>query len=489
MLTESEVIELYRCLLGRDPEDAGTIKAFRAYYKTRERGRKALLESNEFQTLYTRTTGRSPHGTENTAAAVALALLARIGAALPPPHDAPADPALRGNLRILFGNQPQAALAVVIGESDTLALDDLLPLERPDAAVLHIAANFPPVVPLTSTLKNGVTLFRLGAEPASFAAFLQSQNRLVDALYLLGRPAGPDWFSALRGVFANRTLVALGPQTASFPASQISAAIETAHPSEPVQDLCSLRLHHFGGSLLPVSYTPPASPAEPPDRAGYPRLALAAIMRNEAVCVENMLRSAVPVASFIALLDTGSSDRTVAIARSFLSASGIPFAIEQASREAFAHDFSAMRNTAIDMVPDDIPWVLMLDADEELVPEDYGPLLHLLAAGTHDAFALPRYNFPGIDKQGLVVGYPDRQVRLLRHTKNRRIRYSGAVHEKVHGIQSFRVPLDTSSVGGPRGGPHIHHLVRRFRTQAEEKQKQELYKRIEQQAQDPGALA
>jgi hypothetical protein len=482
VLTESDVIELYRCLLGRDPEDAATIKAFCTYYKTRERGRKALLDSNEFQTLYTRTTGRFP-ATENTAAGVALALLKRAGAALPPPPPSAGNPALRTNLRILFGNQPQASLAVVIGDPDRLALEDLFPVERPDAAVLHIAANFPPVVPLTSTLHGGATLFRLGAEPQSLAAFLQSQNRVVDVVYLLGRPAGPDWFSALHPVFAKHTLVALGAQTAAFPANQISAAIESAHPSEPVQDLCGLRLHHFGGSLLPVTYTPAAAPAALPDRAAYPRLALAAIMRNEAVCVENMLRSALPVASFVALLDTGSSDRTVEIAQSVLSESGVPFAIKQVSRETFANDFSAMRNAAIDMVPDDIPWVLMLDADEELVSEDYAPLLQLLVAGTHDAFALPRYNFPGTDKQGLVVAYPDRQVRLLRHTPDRRLRYSGAVHEKVLGIQSFRVAHDTSSVGGARGGPHIHHLVRRFRTQAEERQKQELYKRIEQQQQ------
>jgi hypothetical protein len=483
VLTELDVIELYRCLLGRDPEDAATIKAFRAYYKTRERGRKALLDSNEFQTLYAGITGRSPHAQENTAAVLAHAFLARAGAAVPPPPPAPADPALRASLRILFGNQPQAALAVIVGDSDSVNLEDLVPLERPDAAVLHVAANFPPVVPLTSTLANGITLFRMSAGPDSLAAFLQSQKRQIDALYLLGRPAGPDWFSALYGLFAKRTLVALGPQTGTFPASQISAAIEAAYPSEPVQDLFGLRLHHFGGSLLPVSYAPPAAPPPLPDRAAYPRLALAAIMRNEAICVENMLRSVLPVASFIALLDTGSTDRTVDIARSVLSAAGAPFAIEQAARETFDNDFSAMRNTAIGMVPAEIPWILMLDADEELAPEDYEPLLNLLAAGTHDAFALPRYNFPGADKQGLVLAYPDRQVRLFRNTPDRRIRYSGAVHEKILGIQSFRVPHDTSSVGGPRGGPHIHHLVRRFRTQAEEKQKQELYKRIEQKQQ------
>ncbi len=134
------------------------------------------------------------------------------------------------------------------------------------------------------------------------------------------------------------------------------------------------------------------------------------------------------------------------------------------------------------MVPDWIEWVLMLDADEELVPEDMAPLLALLAgaeaAGGHDAFALPRYNFPGADKSGEMIIYPDRQVRLLRHTPDRRVRYAGAVHETVQGAVFPSLGLDASAIGLGRGGPHIHHLVRRFRTPEEEEAKQAFYREI-----------
>jgi hypothetical protein len=479
MLTEPEVIELYRSLLGRAPENAGTIKAFQTYYPSYERGRKAVFDSNEFQIFYASVTGRAPHGTENIAAAVALSLLLRAGAIMPAPPSVTAEnPDLRSGLRTLFRNQAKARLAVVIGESAAVSLNDLVPLEQEDAAILQVAPGFPPVVPLTSTLRGGTTLFRLAADAASLSAFLQAAGRRIDALFLLARPAGPEWVSALRGQFAAQTLVAVGPEAENFPASRISAAIEAAHPAEPVHDFAGLRLHHVGGWLLPVSYAAPAAQPALPDRGAYPRLALAAIMRDEAVCIENMLRSVLPVASYVALLDTGSTDRTVAIARDVLGASGVPFAIREGFRDAFNEDFSAMRNAATDMVPDDIPWVLMLDADEELVAEDYAPLLELIALGAHDAYALPRYNFPGDDKQGQVTPYPDRQIRLFRHTPERRIRYAGAVHETIRDTPGFRVPLDASAIGGAKGGPHIHHLVRRFRTPEEEERKQAFYKRI-----------
>lgn len=479
MISDQEVAELYRCLLGRAPENANTIKAFQNYYPNIERGRKAVFDSNEFQAFYASVTGRDPYGAENTASGLALALLARAGAIMPaPPHIDTSDPILHAGMRTILGTMPKARLAVAIGESPTTSLDDLIPFDRSDAAILQIAANFPPVVPLTSTLAGGATLFRMAMESSALATFLESLGRRIDALYLLGRPAGLDWIAELRGRFATQTLLVIDKPREHFPADQLSIALQTAGWSEPAQNFQGLRLHHIGGWLLPVSYAPPAAPPCAPDKAAHPRLALAAILRNEAVCVENMLRSVLPIASYVALLDTGSTDRTIPIAKSVLAKSGIGFEIKQKPHEAFNDDFSAMRNAAIDMVPDDIDWVLMLDADEELVPEDYAAILKLAASGAADAYALPRYNFPGSDKQGQVLLYPDRQTRMLRHTKDRRVRYAGAVHETVAGTPAERPPLDASALGGPRGGPHIHHLVRRFRTPEQEERKQEFYRAI-----------
>jgi hypothetical protein len=487
MISEQEVIELYRCLLGRSPEDASTIKAFRGYYPSLERGRKAVFDSDEFLEFYGRVTGRAPHGTRNEAAELALALLARAGASLPVPASAIAeDPARRAGMRLIFQHMEAARLVIVVGQPEACALEDLVPLGRADAAVLHIAPGFPPAVPLTGGLPDGTTVFRLGSDISSLAAFLHGHGRRIDALYLLGRPADPSWVHALRGQFAARALLVVGPQHAQFPAAQISAAIDAVHPGEPVQAFCGLKLHHFGGWHMPVSYAPPAALPAVPDCARHPRLAVAAIVRNEAVCIENMLRSVAPIARFVAILDTGSTDGTPALAENFLAGAGLAFAVDQKPASRFGDDFSAMRNAAVAMVPAGIDWVLMLDADEELVPEDFAGLFRLMESGTHDAYALPRYNFPGADKTGQVLSYPDRQVRLLRHTPEHRVRYSGAVHETVRDIPSGHPPLDASALGGARGGPHIHHLVRRFRTPEQEERKQEFYREIARKSKEKG---
>ena len=474
-VTDEEVIQLYRGLLGRDPDDAATIAAFKRYYPSVERGRRAILSSDEFEAFFGRTTGRTPQTRDHLAAGLALALLARAGSAVPAAAtQARPDPAMRDGMRHLFPRAAGPRFGVVVGETNGIALDDLLPFAHPESAILHCAPGFPPAVPLASFLADGTALFRLGGDALSIADILRRFNRPVDALCLLAPPAGPDWLHAIQPCFGPRTLiVAGGPDTEA-----ISAAVDTARIAEPRQVWRGLHLHHVGGWLLPVTYTPPASPEPAPDRTAYPALAIAAIVRDEAVCVQNMLRSAQPVASFFAVLDTGSDDDTPALAQSFLAASGVPFAFAQQDHTVFDDDFAAMRNAALAMVPDWTPWVLMLDADEELAAEDLPALLALIGGGSHDAYALPRYNFPGSDKQGTLLSYPDRQVRLLRRTPDGRIGYSGAVHETVRGVAPGQPPLDASAMGGARGGPHIHHLVRRFRTPEQEERKQAFYREI-----------
>lgn len=79
------------------------------------------------------------------------------------------------------------------------------------------------------------------------------------------------------------------------------------------------------------------------------------IARNEARCVARALRSIRPWVDHVVLLDTGSTDDTVAIARS-----------EGAVVSSFTwiNDFSAARNAALSLSPTD--WHIVIDADEML---------------------------------------------------------------------------------------------------------------------------
>ena len=473
-LTDQDVIELYRCLLGRAPESADTIVAFRHYYPDFDTGRRAILTSDEFRDYAAAVTGEAPKRAD-AAAPLALALLMQASGTR---STSSADTALRGGMAVLLGQLNQARLALVVGDdAPGLPLDDLVPLGGPSAAVLHIASTPRPFA--AAALADGTILLTGPWQPAAICDLLARAGQRIDALFLLGPPA-ETVPARLLDLLSPRALIAVSD--AAPGSASLNAMIEDRSASappigrEPPLAWHGLALHHVGAWLLPVTYTPRACAL--PDPETYPALGVAAIVRNEAACVVNMLRSALPFASFYAVLDTGSEDATPSLVQAFLASAKVPSAFAHIGRQQFADHFGAMRNAALDMVPDWVEWVLMLDADEEMVAEDAEPLLRLIAAAKYDAYALPRYNYRGADKSGDVTPYPDRQVRLLRHGRGARPRYSGAVHETVRDMPLGLPPLDALALGGDPGGPHIHHLVRRFRDKEAEDRKQAFYREI-----------
>jgi hypothetical protein len=474
-LTDQDVIDLYRCLLGRAPEAPDTIVAFRHYYPDFDTGRRAILTSDEFAEYAARVTGiAAPR--RDVAAPLALKLLMQAsGSRIAPTGDA----ALRSGFGLQIGRLEQARLALVLGDdAETFSIDDLAPLGGGAAAVLHLTPI--PRRFAATELQDGTVLLTGPWTAEVMCTLISAWDERLDALFLLGPPAGPGLLEAILRLLAGRALVAVrddAPESGAM--SDTLAALAARNPPlgrEPLLRWRDFTIHHRGAWLLPVTYTPRERAL--PDRGAFPPLALAAIVRNEASCVLNMLRSALPFASFFAILDTGSEDGTPALVRNFLEGSAVPHAFAEISHERFADHFANMRNAALDMVPNWVDWVLMLDADEEMVPEDAEPLLRLIAGAAHPAYALPRYNYTGADKSGEVMPYPDRQVRLLRHGPGPRPRYSGAVHETVQDVPIGLVPLDASAIGSPAGGPHIHHLVRRFRDAAAEDKKQAFYRQI-----------
>jgi glycosyltransferase involved in cell wall biosynthesis len=84
-------------------------------------------------------------------------------------------------------------------------------------------------------------------------------------------------------------------------------------------------------------------------------LGLVMIARNEARCIQRCLESVRGVVNHLLVLDTGSTDATVALARE---------AGAQVASFIWCDDFSAARNAALALSPCD--WRLVLDADEWL---------------------------------------------------------------------------------------------------------------------------
>jgi glycosyltransferase involved in cell wall biosynthesis len=162
-------------------------------------------------------------------------------------------------------------------------------------------------------------------------------------------------------------------------------------------------------------------------------LSVAIITKNEE---ENLPRTLASVrwADEIVIVDSGSTDRTAAIAREF----GARFFVEDWK------GFGAQKNAAIAKCTGD--WVLSLDADEEVSPELAGEVRGLLAGEPgYEAYFLPRRNYflgRWIRHGGY---YPDPKLRLFRRGSAQF--EERAVHETIR---------PTGPVGSLRGDL-LHH--------------------------------
>ncbi|MFT7669018.1 MAG: tetratricopeptide (TPR) repeat protein [Planctomycetota bacterium] len=85
------------------------------------------------------------------------------------------------------------------------------------------------------------------------------------------------------------------------------------------------------------------------------KISLCMIVRNEESSLARCLASVQSIVDEVCIVDTGSTDRTIAIANEFGA---------RVLERAWNHDFSAARNASLAMASGD--WVLVLDADEEL---------------------------------------------------------------------------------------------------------------------------
>ena len=205
------------------------------------------------------------------------------------------------------------------------------------------------------------------------------------------------------------------------------------------------------------------------------KIAVATIVKDEEAFIEGMIRSCAPICSHMIIVDTGSSDRTIEIARRALDNVNL-------SSEIFIEefiDFSSSRNSALSKVPSHFEWIMMLDADERIVPEDYDKFGDLLEQ-EFDAYMLPRYNFSDVQMKQEPFAYPDRQGRLIRNRVASPIRYRGAVHEVLDNVRSWGLPpANLDGLGRGFGGPHIYHFGYADIAPEVLEKKKALYKRLQ----------
>jgi len=150
-----------------------------------------------------------------------------------------------------------------------------------------------------------------------------------------------------------------------------------------------------------------------PDPNRKPRLSVCMIVKNEERFLGQCLASVKDIADELIVIDTGSTDRTVEIAREHGA---------QVGHFEWCNDFAAARNASISPATGD--WILFLDADEELSPAEKQNLPALVNSDNVALIRLPLIN----THQGQVS--KSILPRLFRNIPA--IQFQGCVHEGVY---------------------------------------------------------
>lgn len=156
------------------------------------------------------------------------------------------------------------------------------------------------------------------------------------------------------------------------------------------------------------------------------------IAKNEEKFIGECLRHLKPIASEFILVDTGSEDRTVEIAR----AEGA-----RVSQIKWENDFAKARNASLEKATQ--PWILIMDPDERISAKDLESLKALCQAKDVMAYSFRTRNYSNKtaasgfvpcrgeypEEKNFVGYYESPKVRLFQNIPS--IRFKGSVHELV----------------------------------------------------------
>jgi glycosyltransferase involved in cell wall biosynthesis len=144
-----------------------------------------------------------------------------------------------------------------------------------------------------------------------------------------------------------------------------------------------------------------------------------AIARNEEMAIDGFFAQFRAVTQDFCLLDTGSTDHTLAIAR----------ACGARVQSAPFEDFASARNQAIERFGEGADWIIMLDPDERLDAHTIGNIEAMTCNTPFDIFLAPLHAVHADGSRRAFVAKPF----LFRHGRGHRLRWVFKVHEKLIG--------------------------------------------------------
>ena len=207
------------------------------------------------------------------------------------------------------------------------------------------------------------------------------------------------------------TAVAAGDPEAALRAAQRALALTPKWPT--AQQVVQALQRTLNAHRKQRKTAHPIAWPELPDPNRKPRLSVCMIVKNEERFLGQCLASVKDIADELIVIDTGSTDRTIEIAREHGA---------QVGHFEWCNDFAAARNASIATATGD--WILFLDADEELSPAEKHYLPALLNSNNVALIRLPLIN----THQGPIS--KSILPRLYRNIPA--IQFLGCVHEGVY---------------------------------------------------------
>ncbi|MBK8101541.1 MAG: glycosyltransferase [Planctomycetes bacterium] len=249
------------------------------------------------------------------------------------------------------------------------------------------------------------------AQPGDLSGLMLARDTVllagpIDETYANSRIGLEAWHMRLDSCAA-AVVVAEGEFTT--PPAPVEVPAQFARESE--QLLAAWSPIHGERPAAPAIAERPAVPA--PWQGRSPKVSLCMIARNEERFLADCLQQARAAVDEIVLVDTGSTDRTIAIAESFGA---------KVVQRPWDDDFSAPRNEALRHATGD--WILVLDADEFLVGDACARIRELVTDASVSGYHL---HFTNLYTGGKTLGVM--MVRLFRNLPG--IEYQNVIHEQV----------------------------------------------------------
>jgi tetratricopeptide (TPR) repeat protein len=177
-----------------------------------------------------------------------------------------------------------------------------------------------------------------------------------------------------------------------------------------------------GRSMKPLHATVPALAAKARTIAKKARpatglkLSLCMIVKDEEAMLPRCLAAVAPAVDEIVIVDTGSTDRTIEIAREYGA---------NVIEKEWTGSFSDARNVSFDAATGD--WIVYLDADEILVADDVKRLRALTGRTWREAFYLVETSYTGELGDGAAL--TNNALRVFRNRPH--YRFEGRLHEQI----------------------------------------------------------